>query len=157
VTIRCQKGAKEVTIRVHPQCEFNTENERKIIDLLRDNPQQHSYILKESKLPERTVNRLLKKMCANWKIFRAPVDGKPFYKLNLFNPSVFGLFALVEGTKKYNRKWAPLLTEIKNDVLLNCPNIPYKQIIRRWRIHLNTINPQATEATKALKFLERMA
>jgi len=142
---------------MHSQCEFNTENERKIIDLLRDNPKQHRDILKAFTRQERTANRLLNKMCADWKIFRVEVDGKAFYKLNLFNPSVFGLFAQVECAKENNPKLLPLLTEIKNDILLNCPNVPYKQIIQRWRIHLSVVNPQATEVIKALEFCERMS
>ena len=151
---------------MHPQCEFNTKNEGKIIELLKDSPKQYCVILEDfhdqkstvnKLLKKRTVNRLLKKMCADWKIFRVEVDGKVFYKLNLFHASVFGLFAQVTYAQKFNPQWVPLLTEIKNDVLINCPNVPYERIIRRWRIHLGVVKPQAAEVIKALEFCERMS
>ena len=82
---RCKRGAKGV----QSQCDFLTENERTIVDLLKEQPRQHTEIMKtclKKGISKRTVNNLLKKL-----------EGKMIFRVEAEN----GIFTITIDSKEF--------------------------------------------------------
>lgn len=149
------------------QCEFLTKNERTIIDLLKESPKQYTEIIdflkkewkpkKESSI-KRTANNLLNRMEEKREIFRIEIDGKVFYKLNIFPAKIQHFFRLVDYLNQaklnpgYPRDDAwKILLEIKDEVLRNYPAIPFEKILKRHREYISFAKPKLKGIIQILK------
>jgi hypothetical protein len=135
---------------VYSQCEFNTRNERTIIELLKDAPKQHTEILKafskEKKDQRSTVNKLLKKMETDHKIFKVNIDGKSFYRLDIFPFNTHLLFSIADQTGYQE------LLEVKRDILKHYPAVPIEKILDR---HILLADPQHKGIIETLEMIKR--
>jgi predicted transcriptional regulator len=132
---------------------FLTEEEKAIVEFLKESPKQYREIikkLKEEKLKKdrRTVNPLLNELVAKKLIFRIQIDKKVFFKLNIFPAKIQRFFNLVDQSQ-----WQELI-EIKNEVLRNYPAIPFENILKRHRAYLSLSKPELKGIIKILKDFE---
>ena len=133
------------------QCEFNTENERVVLEFLKDGPKQYTEILnvfskRQGEKKKSTLNKLLKKMQEDYKIFRVHINGKSFYKLDIFPFNAKLLFKIADKTKY------PELLKAKEDILKHYPAVPIKKILER---HILLTDPQKQGIIDTLNMIKR--
>jgi len=148
----CKNGAKEV----QNQSIFLTEKEKSVVEFLKDSPKVYSEIVKNLQgkhgiKDRRTVNKLLRVLEDKRVIFRVEVDGKVFYKLNIFPFKAQIIFELAERSKM------PELLELKDIILKKYPAISLEKIIKKYREYLRIAVPNAKKRglIKFLKDLEK--
>jgi len=134
------------------QCMFLTEEEKAIVEFLKESPKQYREIIKKLKKDRRTVNTLLNELVAKKLIFRIQIDKKVFFKLNMFPAKINNFFNLVDQLPN-SQAWQILL-DIKNEVLRNYPAIPFENILKRHRAYLSLSKPELKGIIKILKDFE---
>jgi len=131
---------------------FLTEEEKAIVEFLKESPKQYREIIKKLKKDRRTVNTLLNELVAKKLIFRIQIDKKVFFKLNMFPAKINNFFNLVDQLPN-SQAWQILL-DIKNEVLRNYPAIPFENILKRHRAYLSLSKPELKGIIKILKDFE---
>jgi len=134
------------------QCMFLTEEEKAIVEFLKESPKQYREIIKNQKKDRRTVNTLLNELVAKKLIFRIQIDKKVFFKLNMFPAKIQRFFNFVDQLPN-SQPWQILL-DIKNEVLRNYPAIPFENILKRHRAYLSLSKPELKGIIKILKDFE---
>lgn len=153
------------------QCDFLTENERTIVDLLKEQPRQHTEIMKtclKKGISKRTVNNLLKKLEGKM-IFRVEAENGIFYRLNIFPTNVLNLFIFIDNLVDYCKSGAcerarkqrptehdwpyylPHLLKMKNEVLMLYPKESFDSILERWITYFSIFEPQPKGLVKDLE------
>jgi len=130
------------------QCMFLTEEEKAIVEVLKESPKQYREIIDKLKKDRRTANKLLNELEAKKQIFRIEIDGKVFFRLNMFPAKIQRFFNVVDQSQ-----WQELI-EIKNEVLRNYPAIPFENILKRHRAYLSLSKPELKGMIKILKDFE---
>jgi len=131
---------------------FLTENERKVVELLKPGPKVYGEIVaslkKKGFKDRRTINNLLNSMEGK-KIFRVEIDGKIFYRLDVFPFKIHLFFKIADETK------FPELLEVKKDVLSYYPNVSFESILKNHREFFELAKPAAKGIITLLKLFER--
>jgi len=138
---------------VQNTCIFLNEEERKLVDFLKDSPKLYSEIVKYFVnkgivKDRRTVNKLLKESETKRLVYRVDVNGEVFYRLNTFPFKINFLIGLADETKNVH------LLEIKKEILKHYPNVSFEQMIENYTKYLELTEPKNKGLIQLLKTLK---
>ena len=134
-------------------CIFLNEEERKLVDFLKDSPKLYSEIVKYFVnkgivKDRRTVNKLLKESETKRLVYRVDVNGEVFYRLNTFPFKINFLIGIADETKNVH------LLEIKKEILKHYPNVSFEQMIENYTKYLELTEPKNKGLIQLLKTLK---
>jgi len=138
---------------VQNTCIFLNEEERKLVDFLKDSPKLYSEIVKYFVnkgivKDRRTVNKLLKESETKRLVYRVDVNGEVFYRLNTFPFKINFLIGIADETKNVH------LLEIKKEILKHYPNVSFEQMIENYTKYLELTEPKNKGLIQLLKTLK---